>query len=1846
MSSGYEADNPSRNAAAPPPAPARAQGSTLTANPAKGRGAPSRKVAAAGLHIESREVESSSDSHEDPTSSQQRGSQVQSTSVAPARSNAQPAPQDSSSSPKGVRNQNQHPFGNDSANVPPIYEQQQQSLQIAPTKGPDATNPASAGSRKHPTAPSHHAGTTGTAAENNSQPVIQPPQAANDEQGASSEAIREPRTFASATKQLVYVRVKAASASSAYKFADTHELAIALLPEIAKTPGIADLFRDARITFSLHAHKHLPHSYRGFFYTAAFNISNPSDDTPNIPDILSKVEQITCSLPAILPAIGATSVKSKCAFAISREDLLGLTPIDFLVRVPPTVSISPAQDFALLLTQLYMHRGHSMTEAEYMDSTLADRLRFAKFCKPMKLTSTPYGKILDDTMHGTFLLDLENPISRDVAIMRFIIFGSLFGIDSRFGTHQQYVLHLPLLNDPLQLKHKPKIIQELLDEIKLNKEFMELKPTRTRKPRRDTSNSSCSESENEEAFQERVLHRADALRSLEAVPLHSDFLDYPSLHNATIIHVLDTSHKAPPQPPARVPAGVPAPNSDLRSVMHVPFNDIRAPLDLLTAKPSTPALSTDKQASTTKEICRNFQRGRCARDDCVYLHQKAAPVPHNSTNLQAQQQQQRMPAPTTAASAIAHGQSSVCASAAVQNASVTTAAPAPTGQQQQRMPAPRNIASATAQGQPSVRASAATQSSTTITATPASNASAPATIVAASRFTAPNVSQKVVALNSAAVQAPAFSRSPATASVLNAAYRTPEPTRTLQQNCDAATLAVLRRANLSIEAERSNSRDNSLLTRREASRLANGKNLSPPSLDATPPIIGRANSSSSAPAFSAVVQVSSSASIARAAELSQPTFPASAAPHSDSQEDAIPLLNDAGEPVIFNAGIAKSFPTLNQCSSAKIMSAAGEGDCLWHAVLGAVENFPVPIVPKLKANELRLVVLQYLKSNVRKAILPLAAFDNAQIYLNSPDASVAAQRSYRLVKDDKQNFLKLCSCPHRDEGTRHTCKGLEAGEIIVQGNDHRSFYSDFEQYFRIMSSQGAYSEELEIRGICSLYLVNIAVWCRKRDGFPEGIIQRYYNPRAKGLIVLYNHNGDGHYDWLSFANLEPPGATMTIDSPGPAPFSENPPSPTNETLIIQGPAAQKAALEESILHPAPFWLQIQKELALQTLSAHTLKFPFNWPHSSNGKHSDHLKFIDDALFIPCMSSHLHSCCNSYGHCLCCKEIECSWPENTDPWASADVPLSGFNRAAESLLMIASNLVQCTSVQLLSISSSYLFSRITVLLSNLLTRQIPRIDSFDQPTLDLLRVIAKKLADCPAILHSSARNLNSQFQEQFDVQSKSICDLAALLVGLVELAFSTLLVTPTLTPDHVVVDGTQPSTQPSQSTQSTGDMPITYRGYTEYFQTFFGGLATEAGCAASLAQNRLSTVFADNSMIASLQLDKLLANISIYHDSCTNYLASLKTIRRFKDTAFAETIAELAKRMAVSLETISNSRSTAQGCKAPLPNSAPKTPKKTASSKPILPILSPRQMHQQRTVLGFVERTSKTAESLRVIAEGSAIFEVSERTIRSLDQAEVEDVHQQEILEENMTAQREIHGSTVCRFAAEAHNRDQTGNADSQRSDNFSEERASDRDFVADSQPSQDIDHRHPGYAQARADINIAGQLSGAPDVISMKTVHDLPPGFCSFGHRIHKKPVIKRNKTLVCSYCGKSDLDEIYSCILNDAYSCISCLAGGKTHAPPPRCPSLTCATGSCTRQFFATKTTCFNHCCIAANQHFWRCTASNCKTKLCTKCAPLTVAPPRNSTSNERPSSSSSCSQEPKSQKRPAVAMRATPGQ
>jgi len=191
--------------------------------------------------------------------------------------------------------------------------------------------------------------------------------------------------------------------------------------------------------------------------------------------------------------------KAKCSFALDRDLLLGLSSIDFQVKVPPSISISPAEDFALLMVQLYVPREPGMSEAEYLAVTLKDKQFIAKCCKPIKVTTSAYGNIVDGTMTGTFLLDLENNFNRDTFILRFIIFGAIFGIDNRFGMHQRYTLHIPLLSDPVQLKHKPAIVKTILDEIKLNRDFLDLQAAKPRRARTNSA-SSCSESENEDAF--------------------------------------------------------------------------------------------------------------------------------------------------------------------------------------------------------------------------------------------------------------------------------------------------------------------------------------------------------------------------------------------------------------------------------------------------------------------------------------------------------------------------------------------------------------------------------------------------------------------------------------------------------------------------------------------------------------------------------------------------------------------------------------------------------------------------------------------------------------------------------------------------------------------------------------------------------------------------------------------------------------------------------------------------------------------------------------------------------------------------------------------------------------------------------------------------------------------------------------------------------------------------------------------------------------------------------------------------------------------------------------------------
>jgi hypothetical protein len=914
------------------------------------------------------------------------------------------------------------------------------------------------------------------------------------------------------------------------------------------------------------------------------------------------------------------------------------------------------------------------------------------------------------------------------------------------------------------------------------------------------------------------------------------------------------------------------------------------------------------------------------------------------------------------------------------------------------------------------------------------------------------------------------------------------------------------------------------------------------------------------------------------------------------------------------------------------MAIPGDGDCLWHAFLAATQDFNIAIKPATTANELRRLTMLSIRANRYTPILPIAAWLNEELYLSSPLATVAAQRPYCVIKD-ADGITQLCGCPTVDKGVKHTCNGVAVGEIIRQHASSRSFFSNFNEYYEIMSCPGSYSEALEIRALSALYTLNIAVWTRSRPGQMESSLDLYFQPKSKGLVVLYNANGDGHYEWLSFSDDAAPSSmpgrpTRQLSSPLAA-ISQN-------CTAVSSPAKSDTL---AALKPISDWLTLQKDLLADAFAAIDVSFPFNWPASSNGKAQHVLKSFDSLLFTPCSSAHTHSCCSGSGNCPCCKEERCKWPSEVDPWSSSRLTLSAFAQAAETfLILVSSSHFEAIQPQLLSIRSTYLFSRIVVILRNLQKNYASRIEMFNEDELSLIRETVLKLAACPDILHSRSKNLDTHYRDQFDRHQQAIRDMSNLISDLAGLAYSSKVISATVSvehAEHVIVEGSLP-TQSTISSQASDDLPIPYRGFTEYFCKFFASLAADAEKAAHLAQDRLKTVTPINAPIALLQLLKLQSSVAVYRDSCLKYIESLAMVKKQRALAFSASISVFAQRLTTALESITAAHTSATNIPRPPVAQNPKTPSRNRNKKLPPPILSPTQMLHQRTMDAFLLRITKTASCLSSISDGHALLVADERFIRMMD--EVDDPEVDVALTTTTLQQRARTGSTASRFMPEAHNQLTIGNSDSHESHEFSSERSSDQEFIV-SQPSQTSERLHPRFAQARAAIVVAGKLAELPDILSLKAVHELPVGYCCLGHLLNKRVIMARRSSrrptaaLSCSFCDVTpEQGEIFTCSKSDSFSCLNCLSNSATFSAPPKCPSDGCE-GRCSMQFSPIASTCFNDHHIPSETHYWMCTVSSCKIKLCVECAPATSAPQsqtdaaKNDNDNNPASPSSSCS-------------------
>jgi hypothetical protein len=359
----------------------------------------------------------------------------------------------------------------------------------------------------------------------------------------------------------IYFRLKATSASDAgtHKFAGASRLCVSLLAHLSSIPCLAKtgLFSPGNIRLTIS--KHHTNSAKCFLYTASFvttgTIEALAEASITVTDVILQAQSAATAcaderkppstakgfifdLPTVTPNGNAVTC-TRCSFSYDRETLLGLTTVDFQIKIPSSVSISPQEDFALLIAQLITPRG-SLSETEYLLSTKADRIRFAGFCFPRKTFSTAHGDWMDELMMGSFSLNFEDADSRDILIWNFLIFAAFFGLDPRFGNHQQYQLYIPTLHDQHALDRRPTAMRDAVKSFKANQAINDLLPSKPRRNRPKHSDATSSEAESEALFFDNIVRRSEALLLLQEVPLFESFslLHYPLLTNAPFTHIL------------------------------------------------------------------------------------------------------------------------------------------------------------------------------------------------------------------------------------------------------------------------------------------------------------------------------------------------------------------------------------------------------------------------------------------------------------------------------------------------------------------------------------------------------------------------------------------------------------------------------------------------------------------------------------------------------------------------------------------------------------------------------------------------------------------------------------------------------------------------------------------------------------------------------------------------------------------------------------------------------------------------------------------------------------------------------------------------------------------------------------------------------------------------------------------------------------------------------------------------------------------------------------------------------------------------------------------------------------
>jgi hypothetical protein len=918
-------------------------------------------------------------------------------------------------------------------------------------------------------------------------------------------------------------------------------------------------------------------------------------------------------------------------------------------------------------------------------------------------------------------------------------------------------------------------------------------------------------------------------------------------------------------------------------------------------------------------------------------------------------------------------------------------------------------------------------------------------------------------------------------------------------------------------------------------------------------------------------------------------------------------------PPLFTQKMRDTFPSISACSAAKPQATGSDGNCLFHAFLGASKDFKIALRSTTTAADLRNMVIQFLKANRHNKILPAASFVDSEIIPSSPEDMMNMMRPYRLVPHHEMpTVFAPCSCPRPER--EHACNGIPAGQLKMRDVEQPLYFKNLDEYLLIMKNNGVYGEDLEIATLSALFSVSICVFLKhpqivnphsnKRSDFLDDNIMIYYHPKSKGTVCLVTYSGRCHYEWLLFENDPISTAAST------APPQDN----HKETEIIEIPSTPPnitGADDPEPPQPPQDWLDIHiQEFEQNSAEIVFIRDRYDWPPESNPLHSAIFTRIERNLYSPCNPHVQHTCCSRIdGDCSCCTESECSWEHDFDPWAHVKLnPLAYDRMASASLSLVSMDLFSEAKKEPFLLQSFYLFSRMAIFLHNINLQRLFKIKQQSEADLITIRTALDKFIDVLKLTEGYAKRsaflskaeLANFFTQKTTLDIRYRASLEITDLTITALSMNAKSQSPAASPgDKIVQDGT--SAEREDHLQASSQISIS--DSLKAVDILYKALAADAENSVALAESRLESALPENAAIAALQVKMLSEKLTVAHSKMT---ADSETLRHKHAHKFSALFGGYAKRIATAQADIANiASSTRDLSRKPLTSATTATPKKKSAQQP--PFASPRTDAQQRSITEFLSKVNAKVSFLEQINVGDGIATPAKvplaesphsRSASPLNPS-LSQEDDEEQLHERMIERRTDAGSTRSIFETEAHNAESNGNDDSFNSKPSQDTAySSDKDFVAS---SQEVDE-----AQSTRALHIKQNIRAATASLCTKPekkAPQIPEGYCNWGHLIQVSASFSRGKPIKCHACLSVFKQDIFSCRCYRYFACISCLKQGKTAPKPPECPDLLC-TGSCVLQHKGVPTSCCkgSHV-IPAEENAWFCQAKPCRAVMCVTC-------------------------------------------